>query len=99
MLGVTPKYLLNSLDNSLDTAQKLKLNLEVLSDVGNNASRDLGLVFKFSTELESVYKAFGIDFSPIYGKDTYELPTPVTYIIGKGKEVKFTFLDVKNRTK
>lgn len=85
-------------DNSLTTQERLELKFEVLSDTENQIAKELGLVFKFSPELEDVYKnGFGLDFSSIYGSDVYELPIPATYVIGMDKEIKYAFLDVDYR--
>lgn len=85
-------------DNSLSTVEKLNLEFEVLSDEGNSVARAYGLVFKFSPELQDVYQnGFGLDFSPIYGSDTYELPIPATYVVGMDRLVKYAFLDVDYR--
>ncbi|RXJ98969.1 alkyl hydroperoxide reductase [Arcobacter sp. CECT 8989] len=82
-------------DNSLSLQEKLHLKFEVLSDIENRVAKKLGLVFKFSPELENLYKnGFGLNFETIYGEDNYELPVPATYVIGQDKKVKYAFLNV-----
>ena len=43
-------------DNSLSTAEKLALEFEVLSDVGNKVAGNFGLVFKLSEKMQEIYK-------------------------------------------
>ena len=45
-------------DNSLSTVEKLALEFEVLSDVGNNTAREFGLVFKLSDTMQEIYRNF-----------------------------------------
>ena len=44
-------------DNSLSTAEKLALEFEVLSDVGNKVAKSFGLVFKLSEKMQEIYQA------------------------------------------
>ena len=65
-------------DNSVSTAERLKLTFEVLSDVGNRVARQFGIVFTLSEELRPIYAGFGIDIPAANGDDTFELPMPAT---------------------
>ncbi len=70
-------------DNSLSTVEKLALDFEVLSDVGNNVARDFGLVFKLSDKVQEIYKNFGIDLESANGDQSFELPIPATYVVSQ----------------
>ena len=80
-------------DNSLSTSEKLALEFEVLSDVGNTVSRDFGLVFKLSDKMQEIYRNFGIDLPTANGDESFELPIPATYVVAQDGIIKFAFID------
>ena len=80
-------------DNSLSTAEKLALDFEVLSDVGNKVARDFGLVFKLTEKMQEIYKNFGIDLPTANGDQSFELPIPATYVVASNGIVAFAFID------
>ncbi|MEK6197042.1 MAG: AhpC/TSA family protein [Desulfobacterales bacterium] len=80
-------------DNSLSTAEKLALNFEVLSDVGNKVARDFGLVFKLTEKMQEIYKNFGIDLVLANGDQSYELPIPATYVIAQDSIIQLASAD------
>jgi peroxiredoxin len=80
-------------DNSLSTAEKLTLEFEVLSDVGNKTARDFGLVFKLTDKMQEIYRNFGIDLSTDNGDQSFELPIPATYVVAQNGIVAFAFMD------
>jgi peroxiredoxin len=79
-------------DNSLSTAEKLALEFEVLSDVGNKAASDFGLVFKLSDTMQEIYRNFGIDVVTANGDQSFELPIPATYVVAQNGIVAFAFI-------
>jgi len=80
-------------DNSLSTAEKLALEFEVLSDVGNKTARDFGLVFKLSDTMQEIYRNFGIDLPTANGDESFELPIPATYVVAQNGIIAFAFID------
>lgn len=80
-------------DNSLSTAEKLALEFEVLSDVGNKTASDFGLVFKLSDKMQEIYRNFGIDLPTANGDQSFELPIPATYVVSQNGIVAFAFVD------
>jgi len=80
-------------DNSLSTAEKLALEFEVLSDVGNKVARDFGLVFKLSDKMQGIYRNFGIDLEGANGDQSFELPIPATYVVGQDGVVRLAYID------
>lgn len=80
-------------DNSLTTAEKNNLGFEVLSDSGNGVARRFGLVFTVAETLRPLYENFGIDLPGGNGDDSYELPMPATYVVGRDGIVKKVFVD------
>jgi len=80
-------------DNSLSTAEKLALEFEVLSDVGNKVARDFGIVFKLTDKMQEIYKNFGIDLPTANGDQSFELPIPATYVVAQNGIVSFALID------
>ena len=80
-------------DNSLSTAEKLALDFEVLSDVGNKVARDFGLVFKLTEKMQEIYRNFGIDLPTANGDRSFELPIPATYVVAQNGTIAFAFID------
>ncbi|MEM9212853.1 MAG: peroxiredoxin-like family protein [Cyanobacteria bacterium P01_F01_bin.150] len=80
-------------DASLSTAEKNELEFEVLSDVGNQVAKALGLAFTLPEELRPIYSQFGIDIPAHNGDTTFELPIPATYVIAADGTVAFAFVD------
>ena len=80
-------------DNSLSTVEKLALDFEVLSDVGNNVARDFGLVFKLSEKVQEIYKNFGIDLVSANGDQSFELPIPATYVVAQDGIIQHAYID------
>jgi len=70
-------------DQSLSTAEKHALAFTVLNDQGNQVARMFGLVFTLPEALRPIYATFGIDLPAWNGDDSFELPMPATYVIGR----------------
>jgi len=81
-------------DNSMSTAEKLALDFEALSDVGNNVARNFGLVFRLSEKVQGIYKNFGIDLELVNGDQSFELPIPATYVIARDGVIQLAYIDV-----
>jgi peroxiredoxin len=81
-------------DNTLSTAEKAKLEFPVLSDAGNKAAREWGLVFKLGADLLEVYKGFGLDLSKFNGDSAKdELPLAATFVVGSDGKIAFVHAD------
>lgn len=84
-------------DQSLSTAEKNELEFAVLSDVGNNAAKEYGLVFTLPEELRPIYAEFGIDLPSYNGDSSFELPVPATYVIDRDGKVQYVFVNADYR--
>jgi peroxiredoxin len=80
-------------DNSLSTVEKLALEFEVLSDVGNKVAKDFGIVFRLTDKMQEIYKNFGIDLATANGDQSFELPIPATYVVAKNGIISFAKID------
>ena len=80
-------------DQSLSTTEKNELTFEVLSDVGNQVAKQLGLVFALPEELKPIYQEFGIDLPHHNGDQTFELPIPATYVVASDGTIVHDFVN------
>ena len=83
-------------DSSLSFAEKNELKFEVLSDAGNQAAREYGLVWTLPELLREVYTNFGLDIPGDNGDDSWELPVPGTYVVAQDGKVKLAFADTNH---
>ena len=79
-------------DTSLSLIEKHALEFEVLSDRGNAVARKFGLVFSLDEELRPLYTQFGFHLPDFNGDESYELPIPATYVVGKDGTILYAFV-------
>ncbi len=89
LVAITPELP----DHSLSTVEKHALTFEVLSDLGNEVSRQFGLVFQVPENLRVIYEGFGIDLTTTQGNDHFELPIPGTFVVDRHGIVAKAFVD------
>jgi len=89
LIGISPELP----DHSLNTAERLGLGFEVLSDVGNRTARDYGLLFTVFEELRPLYLKWGLDVPASNGDDSWELPVPASYVIDAGGTVRAAYVN------
>jgi peroxiredoxin len=93
LVGISPELP----DNSMKTAELLKLNFDVLSDVGNVVSRDYGIVMNVPASMRPLYLKWGLDVPAVNGDESWELPIPATYVISRDGSITFAYIN-KNYT-
>src|SRR6266851_173356 len=74
-------------DGSLSTAEKNKLEFDVLSDAGNGVARSFGLVYALPEELREAMRSNGKPLPGLNGDESWELPLPAAYVIAPGGRV------------
>lgn len=80
-------------DTSLSESEKQGLTFPVLSDVGNNFARQLGIVWKQPDSLRSVFDKFGNSLKQRNGDESMEIPIPATILVDKKGIVRKTFIE------
>jgi peroxiredoxin len=80
-------------DHSLSVTEKNDLAFPVLSDPHNEVARSYGLVFKVAGDLVDTYKNVGSDLVKYNGDDSWELPAPGTFVIGRDGKIRLAFVD------
>ena len=81
-------------DNSLSTKEKAELEFEVLSDIGNQVAREYELVFFVPPELRPYFGEPDYPLPEFNDDDSWELPTPATFVINRNGSVSWAFVDV-----
>jgi len=89
LVAISPNLLEKSARLNADNP----FSFDILGDEGNNVARQFGLVFTLAEELRPVYSNFGIDLKEYDGNDSYELPLPATYVVGRDGIIASSFVD------
>ena len=79
LVGMAPE----TPDKAMDTAERHRIRIDILSDAGNRVVERLGLVFELPEALRPVYQGLGIDIPSYNGDDSFKLPVPATYIVAQ----------------
>lgn len=89
LVAITPQLP----DTTLTSVEKLQLDFQVLSDVGNVFARELGLVWKQPEAMVPLFKGIGVDWKKSNGDESYEVPVPGTLLVDENGVVRNTFID------
>lgn len=84
-------------EQSLSTAQADKLTFHVLSDVGNQAARRFGVVYALPEELRAALRSNNKALPGINGDESWELPVPATYVIGRDGRIALAYIEIDYR--
>jgi peroxiredoxin len=66
-----------------------KLRFPLLSDAGNKVARQFGLTYRIPAMQEAVYRRAFVNLPFTNGDDSWELPIPATYIVGRDGTILF----------
>ncbi|MEM9009400.1 MAG: peroxiredoxin-like family protein [Cyanobacteria bacterium P01_F01_bin.86] len=95
LVAITPELP----DSSLSTVEKNELEFEVLSDVGTNYAKEIGLAFSLPEELRELYANLGGDLEKFNGTGNFNLPIPATLVIDTDGKIAFAHIDVDYTTR
>jgi peroxiredoxin len=76
-----------------ELAVDAKASFPILSDMDNGYALLLNLAFYVGDEKRSYMQAAGWDVSPFQGNDSWTLPIPATFVVGRDGRVKARFVD------
>jgi len=79
LVAISPQ----NLHQSFLMADQHKLGFPLLSDAGNQVSRQFGLVYQVPEYQQEVYRRAFVNLPHINGDNTWELPIPATFVIGR----------------
>jgi len=92
--GVTLVAISPELPNlSLTMQEKHDLQFPVLSDLGNNLARKLGILFQQPDTMVPILKAYGVDLQTRNGDNSHVVPFPASYLIDSKGIIRYAFLD------
>lgn len=86
-------------DKSLSMAEKNALEFPVLSDAGNRVARDYRLVFRLPEYLDEVFHQFGFGLPEYDGDESWELPIPGTFVVGRDRRIVLASVDADYTTR
>ncbi|HZR33196.1 MAG TPA: peroxiredoxin-like family protein [Terriglobales bacterium] len=69
------------------------IHFPLLSDANNQVARQFGLVYRVPEPQQKIYSTTFVNLPFINGEDSWELPAPGTYILGKEHEVLYASAD------
>lgn len=58
-------------------------DFDILCDLDNGAALTFGLVYRLPAGLESLFRSAGFDLAKVYDNESWFLPIPATYVIGR----------------
>jgi len=70
-----------------------KAPFPVLADINNGYALELNLLFWVGDEKRKAMEAGGFDIAPYMGNETWMLPIPATFIVGRDGVVKARYID------
>jgi peroxiredoxin len=80
-------------DNSLTMREKAEIGFEVLSDAGNAVARQFGIVYEVTPDMRPMYDELAIRLPDFNGDESWELPSPATFIVGRDGRIVWRFID------
>ncbi|MEM9449534.1 MAG: peroxiredoxin-like family protein [Cyanobacteria bacterium P01_E01_bin.6] len=95
LVAITPELP----DSSLSTVEKNELEFEVLSDVGTDYAKEIGLAFSLPEDLREIYANLGGDLEKFNGVGNFNLPIPATLVVDTDGKVAFAHVDVDYTTR
>ena len=85
LVAISPQ----TVKQSFFMADQHKLRFPLLSDAGNAAARQFGLVYRVPDEQQAIYRRAFINLPFTNGDESWELPIPATYIVDRDRTVVF----------
>jgi peroxiredoxin len=85
LFGVSPQ----TVQQSFFMVDQHKLRFPLLSDRNNETARNFGLVYRVPDYQQSVYRRSFVNLPHLNGDDSWELPIPATYIVGRDGIVRY----------
>jgi peroxiredoxin len=80
-------------DNSLNMIEKHELQFPILSDVGNEFAKKLGILFQMPDTLRLVFDNFGHDLVTRNGDDSMAVPILATFLVDRKGVVRNLYIE------
>jgi peroxiredoxin len=82
---------------ALRTKKERALDFEILCDIDNGVAMDFGLMFRIPDDIQPSYLKVGRNLPLIYGNDSWMLPIPATYVVGRDGRVAHAYINLDYR--
>jgi peroxiredoxin len=89
LVAISPQ----TVSQSFFMADQHKLRFPLLSDAGNTVARQFGLVYRVPDDQQAIYRRAFINLPFANGDESWELPTPATYVVKKNGTVAESWID------
>jgi peroxiredoxin len=73
--------------------RSLGLGFPVLSDADCAVAMQCGVVFRTPPETQAMLRSYGIDLPARHGNDSWFIPIPATFVVGRDGVVRYAFAD------
>lgn len=73
--------------------QQRHFNFEILCDLDNGLALSFGLVFRISPQMIEVFARDGTNFPVFYDNDSWFLPIPATYVVGRDGVIAHAYVN------
>ena len=90
LVAISPQ----TVQQSFLMADQHKLRFPLLSDSGNQVARQFGLVYRVPDYQQAVYRRAFVNLPFANGDESWELPLPATYIVGRDGTIRFAAVNV-----
>jgi len=90
LVAISPQ----TVQQSFLMADQHKLRFPLLSDSGNQVARQFGLVYRVPDYQQAVYRRAFVNLPFANGDESWELPLPATYIVGRDGTIRFAAVHV-----
>ena len=84
-------------DRTAITAAENNLSFPLLTDAGLVVARRFGIVFDLAQPLHALYTRFGHALPDVNGDDSWALPAPATFVIGRDQRIALASVDADYR--
>jgi peroxiredoxin len=85
LVAISPQ----TVQQSFFMADQHKLQFPLLSDIGNQAARQFGLVYHVPDEQQAIYRRAFVNLPFANGDDSWELPIPATFIVDRDGKILY----------
>jgi len=76
---------------ALKTKQERDLDFEILCDIDNGVAMDCGLMFRIPDDIQPSYLKLNVNLPKVYGNDSWMIPIPATYVVGKDRVIAHAY--------
>jgi len=89
LVAISPQ----SVQQSFFMVDQHKLRFPLLSDVGNQVARQLGLVYRVPDDQQAIFQRAFVNLPFANGDTTWELPIPATFIVDRDGTILYASAD------